>query len=238
LTRSQSNLEHHTPIYQLERQQIKFDAKELLQRFLVEIVAYTIRDPRRPDFDKLNAALTKPWQVSRDKYRTILSREEKNVLLHLAQSIKSMMRQPTACSSHHYMDVLDAVIQPAQALHIDPGYALEIIAGYADHQCNMRNPWKARHSQVSRLNIRPRKTSQAWRDLKATLETFALLILIISPNDVVQCHLGAVLEKRQSKCGFEKIDVGTGFLILDSGYDQLATQLARLEDQQPSMPSA
>jgi hypothetical protein len=119
-----------------------------IQRYLLEIVAYTFKVPAK----RLEEALPTGWgaQLHMSTGSFILTSTERAKLLQLSQIIKRMHRQPTTSWDKERTRVFNVVVSSAITIDIRPSYALDVIASYADHQCK----WlKRRRTLINRSKI-------------------------------------------------------------------------------------
>jgi hypothetical protein len=142
-----------------------------------------------------------------------------------------MHRQPTTASQEEREFVYNAVILPISTIGLEPGYVLDVISTYANHQCHSR---KGKHIFVSMahphlpLMFHSADSFTKW-SLKSALEEHTLLVSRYPPNDAVKLVLGAALEKYHTKCRFKSIKMGTRYTIR-AGFRELARYLAGEKD--------
>jgi hypothetical protein len=199
-----------------------------LQRYFVEIIAYMIKT----DFKKLNAAIPMEWQISSNRSFTIMSNPEKAELLRMCQVIDPMCRQLLASSSNDRTMVLHEILEPASKMQVEPGYALDLIASYANHKCSI---WKRNRTIVEQL--KRQKNGDAASDLRKTLESLALLICLVAPDEATRCVLGTALERCQRKCKFDKIKIGKTFFPLEKDCVDLAQALMKGPGRTAGLPT-
>jgi hypothetical protein len=183
---SPSDLTAEAPVSEFEYQARTARAKVRLQRYLIEIAAYTIK----ADFEKLNIAIPMEWQISSNKKATIMLNGEKARLLRISEVIIPMRRQLLISSTKDRALILHEILEPAGELQIEPSYALDLISSYVDHQCSPK-PWKRRRTIIEQL--KRRKDGDAASDLRKTLESLALLVCLIAPDEAVRCVLSTAL---------------------------------------------
>ena len=78
--------------------------------------------------------------------------------------------------------ILHEILESASEMQFEPSYALDLIGSYVDHECSTM-PWKRRRTIIEQL--KRQKDGKAASGLRKTLESLALIIYLIAPDDAV-----------------------------------------------------
>jgi hypothetical protein len=172
------------------------------------------------------------WQVSSHRNFTIMSNPEKAELLRMCQIINPMRRQLLASSSNDRTMILHEILEPASKMQVEPSYALDLIASYANHECSI---WKRHRTIIEQL--KRQKNWDAASELRKTLESLALLICLVAPDEATRCVLGTALECCQRKCKFDRIKVEKAFFPLEKDCVDLAQALMKGPGRTAGLPT-
>jgi hypothetical protein len=165
------------------------DTAAILQRYLIEIIAYTFKAPSTD----LQVSLPSSWKrhLPAKPNRSILTKAERQNLLQLSKTVKQMHRQTTTSSTKDRSHIFTTVLRPALAINISLSYVLNLIASYAYHRCK----WlKLRRTLINRAKstcyvIYSSDSIFKW-DLREQFEDHALVIEQAAPDEAVRRVLG------------------------------------------------
>ncbi|OCK73070.1 hypothetical protein K432DRAFT_411036 [Lepidopterella palustris CBS 459.81] len=180
-----------------------------LQRYLIEIVAYTLD----ADFRLVRRALGQDEpgiSSSQEEVTSILADDEKKDLFRLATIILDLYQKYMTNQWNLTLDcdraaILTAIVEPARSMYINTDYILDMISTYAEHQCD---PLRRKYTMVSRYT--PSRAYRAlWvEELEGTLVAHARMIYIMCPNESVRLVLGHALADLQKKMGIKDLEAG------------------------------
>lgn len=119
----------------LTRLKLSNEALVKLQKYLIEILTYTLA----ADFSLVSRALSRSGLVTRNqKVASILVEDEKKELLRLASIVQSLHQKYLSNQWNLTLDcdretVRHTIIVPAKSWHINMDYILDIISTYTEY---------------------------------------------------------------------------------------------------------
>ncbi|PSN71692.1 hypothetical protein BS50DRAFT_657390 [Corynespora cassiicola Philippines] len=203
-----------------------YSKKEQLQRFLVEILAFSLDT----DVCLVKEAMESSESSApcKGSESSILSEDEREYLLSLSQIVGDAhemfkRNQWNLVPDENRKEISDAVVGPF-CDQIQEAYLLDMIYTYAKHQCD---PERRKHTLASRYaaligyfhpsdpNSTSKKTrmpsymiEQARVKLHETMKSHTWVIDLASPNEKVRMILRRALRDFQKTIGMEETKVG------------------------------